>query len=104
MPQDRRAAFRRAVLAGAASLVGADPLEAALLVLQRFPEDHASVVGALGSQPELQYRYLRAALQVGWCAGDAALLSGSMKQRQGSRSSRWRHRCAVLMPALPAPQ
>ena len=79
MPQARRAAFHHAVLAGAASLVGADPFEAALLVLQRFPEDHARVVGALGSQPELQYRYLRAALQVGLRAGDEALLPGSLK-------------------------
>lgn len=87
MPQAQCAAFRQAVLAGAASLVGADPLEAALLVLQRFPEDHAHVVGALGSQPELQYRYLRAALQVGVRAGDEALLSGSLKQQQGGCSS-----------------
>ena len=80
MPQARQAAFRHAVLASAADLVGADPFEAALLVLQRFPEDHAHVVGALGSQPELQYHYLRAALQVGLRAGDDALLSESLKQ------------------------
>ena len=79
MPQARRAAFHHAVLAGAASLVGADPFQAALLVLQQFPADHAQVVGALGSQAELQYRYLRAALQVGLHAGNEALPSGLLK-------------------------
>lgn len=64
MPPDRAQAFRGAVLGSMADLARLDPLEAAGLVLERFPEDHASVVQSLQGQPEAQYRYLQAATQV----------------------------------------
>lgn len=65
MSQDRSAAFRVAVLGSIAELVGNEPLEAATLVLERFPEEHAQVVATLAAQPELQYKYLQASTQVG---------------------------------------
>ena len=47
-----------------ADLTQLGPFQAAALVLERFPEDHAHVAQSLQSQPELQYQYLQAASQV----------------------------------------
>ena len=64
MPADRAHAFKDAVLGSIADLTQLGPFQAAALVLERFPEEHASVVQSLQSQPELQYEYLQAASQV----------------------------------------
>ncbi|KAL3136710.1 hypothetical protein ABBQ38_005943 [Trebouxia sp. C0009 RCD-2024] len=64
MSQDRSAAFRAAVLGSIAELVRNEPLEAAALVVERFPGEHAQVVASLAAQPELQYKYLQASTQV----------------------------------------
>jgi len=64
MPEDRLAAFRGAVMGSIGELAKSEPLEAAALVLERFPEEHAGVVQSLKDQSELQYKYLQAATQV----------------------------------------
>jgi len=64
MPEDRVAAFRGAVMGSIGDLAKSEPHEAAALVLERFPEEHAGVVESLQDQPELQYKYLQAATQV----------------------------------------
>ena len=64
MPEDRAGAFRGAVLGSIADLAKGEPQEAAALVLERFPEEHAAVVHSLQDQPELQYKYLQGATQV----------------------------------------
>ena len=66
MPEDRLAAFRGAVMGSVGKLAKSEPLEAAALVLERFPEEHAGVVQSLKDQPELQYKYLQAATQVSY--------------------------------------
>ncbi len=53
------AAFRAAVLRSMGRLIPADAAAAATLVLTHFAEDHAAVVTALDSTPELQYEYLK---------------------------------------------
>ncbi|KAA6422788.1 MAG: hypothetical protein FRX49_07323 [Trebouxia sp. A1-2] len=64
MREDRLAAFRGAVMGSVGELAKSEPNEAAALVLERFPEEHAGVVQSLKDQPELQYKYLQAATQV----------------------------------------
>ena len=64
MSQERSEAFRAAVLGSIADLAGNEPVEAARLILERFPEDHAHVVASLSAQPELQFKYLQAATEV----------------------------------------
>lgn len=64
MPEDRAAAFRGAVLGSIGDLAKSEPYEAAALVLERFPEEHAAVVQSLHDQAELQYKYLQGATQV----------------------------------------
>ncbi|KAL0048183.1 hypothetical protein WJX82_009442 [Trebouxia sp. C0006] len=64
MPEDRLAAFRGAVMGSVGELAKSEPHEAAALVLERFPQEHAGVVQSLKDQPELQYKYLQAATQV----------------------------------------
>lgn len=65
LSQDRSAAFRLAVVGSIADLARNDSCEAATLILERFPEEHASVVASLADQPELQYKYFQASTQVG---------------------------------------
>lgn len=65
LSQDRSAAFRVAVLDSIADLARNEPFEAATLILERFPEEHAGVVGSLASERQLQYKYLQASAQVG---------------------------------------
>ena len=64
LSEDRSAAFRAAVLGSIADLARNETLEAATLILERFPEQHATVVASLADQPELQYKYLQASTQV----------------------------------------
>ena len=64
MPEDRLAAFRGAMMGSVGELAKSEPHEAAALVLERFPQEHAGVVQSLKDQPELQYKYLQAATQV----------------------------------------
>ena len=65
LSDERSAAFKAAVLGSIPDLTRNEPFEAAILVLERFSEDHAAVVASLSAQPELQYKYLQAASQVG---------------------------------------
>ena len=71
MSPDRSAAFKAAVLGSIADLAKNEPLEAARLILERFPEEHAHVVASLTAQPELQYKYLQASAEVCECNRNA---------------------------------
>jgi hypothetical protein len=62
---ERAAAFKAAVVAAMGRLVQADSTAAARLILRSFPGDHAEVVDSLRRSPQLQYRYLKGAMQVG---------------------------------------
>ena len=64
MSQERSEAFRAAVLGSIADLTRNEAVEAARLILERFPEDHGLVVASLSAQPELQFNYLQAATKV----------------------------------------
>ena len=64
LSQDKSAAFRLAVLGSIADLTRNEAFEAATLILERFPEEHAEVVASLADQPQLQYKYLQASIQV----------------------------------------
>ena len=84
MSQERSDAFKAAVLGSIADLAGNEPTEAAKLILERLPEDHASVVLSLSAQPELQYKYLQAATEV-WLpdySADAVESAGPVKEER----------------------
>ena len=57
-----RAALRDALLARAAALAGADGGAAAALILRHFPDDAHAVCSALAGTPDLQFAYLRGAV------------------------------------------
>ncbi len=78
MPPDRAAAFRGAVLGSIGDLAKTEAYEAAALVLERFPEEHAAVVQSLKDQPELQYKYLQGATQV--CHASSTLIFDGAQQ------------------------
>lgn len=61
MPAHRASAFKAAVLQSISALTQISASEAARLVLQHFPDDHAQVVQALKQDSQLQFNYLQAA-------------------------------------------
>ena len=64
MPANRESAFKAAVLNSISDLTQLSATDAARLVLQHFPDDHAQVVQALKQDSQLQFNYLQAASEV----------------------------------------
>lgn len=60
----RLPAFKATVMDAMPRLVELDSSATAGIVLSSFPQEHAAVVRQLQGSPHLQYRYLKAALQV----------------------------------------
>ena len=61
----RLPAFKAVVMDAMPRLVERDSSATAGIVLSSFPQEHAAVVRQLQGSPNLQYMYLKAALQVG---------------------------------------
>ena len=61
----RLPAFKATVMGAMPRLVERDSSATAGLVLSSFPQEHAAAVRQLQGSPNLQYMYLKAALQVG---------------------------------------
>ncbi|KAK9804391.1 hypothetical protein WJX72_010740 [[Myrmecia] bisecta] len=80
---ERLGRFRAAVLAAMPRLTQADGQATAALVLERFPEQQKAVIMALQDSPELQYKYLRGALQAAQ-AQQAAAAEGAEAANGGT--------------------
>ena len=60
----RLAAFKAVVMDAMPRLVERDSSATAGIMLSSFPQEHAAAVRQLQGSPNLQYKYLKAALQV----------------------------------------
>ena len=72
----RLPAFKETVMGAMSRLVELDSSATAGIILSSFPTEHAAAVRQLQGSPQLQYKYLKAALQV--CPhADAIVIRGT---------------------------
>ena len=81
----RLPAFKATVMDAMPRLVERDSSATAGIMLSSFPQEHAAAVRQLQGSPNLQYKYLKAALQVVFsstgCSSPAFLLKDAERTR-----------------------